>query len=66
MVTWLTFGLNILILIVSIAGFLKIMKNDLCHLQKGQEEMKKSVDHIYSKVNGLCQRVSRIEGKLEK
>jgi len=60
----LTFGLNLIILIVSACCFIKIMKNDLTHVQKDLEELKKNDNKIFSKVNGLCQRVARIEGKL--
>jgi uncharacterized protein YoxC len=60
------FGLTIVLLVVSCAGFIKIMRNDLTHLQKAVDELKTDCKHIFSKVNGLCQRVSRLEGKLEK
>lgn len=66
MVAWLTFGLNLIILIVSIAGFLKIMKNDLYHLQKDIQEIKRSTLDINNTLNKVCQRVSKIEGRLEK
>jgi uncharacterized protein YoxC len=66
MVAWLTFGLNLVILIVSIAGFLKIMKNDLHHLQKDMQEIKKCTCDINNTLNKVCQRVAKIEGKLEK
>jgi len=65
-ISWATFGLNIVILIVSIAGFLKILKNDLTHLQRDVSEIKKNQEHLYNKVVKLCERVSNIEGKLEK
>ena len=63
--SFLSLGLNLIILIVSACCFIKIMKNDLIHLQKDLEELKQSDKKIFSKVNGLCQRVARIEGKLE-
>ena len=66
LIGWATFGLNIIILIVSVAGFLKILKNDLSHLQKDVAEIKKNQEHLYDKVVKLCERVSNIEGKLEK
>lgn len=62
----ISFGLNILILVVSIAGFLKILKNDLTHLQKDVTEIKRHQNHLYEKVVKLCERVSNIEGKLDK
>jgi len=58
--------LNVIILLVSVGGFLKVMKNDLCHVQKSLDEIKNSVDHLFTKINSLCQRVAKIEGKLEK
>lgn len=65
LISLLSFGLNLIILIVSASCFIKIMKNDLTHVQKDLEELKESDKKIYSKVNGLCQRVARIEGQLE-
>ncbi len=59
-------GLNIIILLVSVGGFIKIMKNDLTHLQKGLDKLTETVDHLFVKVNSLCQRVAKIEGKLER
>lgn len=60
-----TFGLNILVLLVSVGGFLKVMKNDLFHVQKDLQEIKKSQEHVYDKVVKLCERVSKIEGRLQ-
>jgi len=50
--------LNGLVLVVTSIGFLKIMKNDLTHVQK-------SLDNIDGKVDDLVQRVSTIEGRLK-
>jgi uncharacterized protein YoxC len=61
----LSFGLEIIILIVTACCFVKIMKNDLTHLQKDVTEIKGDTKHLFNKVNGLCERVSKIEGKLE-
>ena len=60
------FGLQIVTIIVLSACFIKVMKNDLTHLQKDTTEIKNNVNHLYRKVNNLCQRVSKIEGKLSK
>jgi hypothetical protein len=61
----LSFGLNILILVVSIAGFLKVMKNDLCHIQKDLKEIKDNQIRTDEKLDKLSERVSKIEGKLD-
>lgn len=60
------FVLTILVLIVSVSGFVKIMKNDLTHLQKDTTEIKENINHLCEEVNKLGQRVSTIEGKLSK
>jgi hypothetical protein len=62
----LSFGLNILILVVSIAGFLKVMKNDLCHIQKDLTEIKDNQRRTDEKLDKFCERVSKIEGRLKK
>jgi len=66
LISFLSLGLNLIILIVSACCFIKIMKNDLIHVQADLTELKENDKKIYSKVNGLCQRVSRIEGRLDK
>ena len=64
-----TFGfwtliLNILVLVVSVSGFIKITKNDLFHLEKSVSELKDAVEKQTEKIEGLGERVSRIEGKM--
>lgn len=61
----LSFGLNLLILIVSIAGFLKIMKNDLTHLQRDVTAIKSQHEKTDEKLDNLSERVATIEGKLQ-
>jgi hypothetical protein len=61
----LSFGLNILILVVSIAGFLKILRNDLTHVQKSLEEIKTNQKETDRKLDILSERVATIEGKLQ-
>ena len=58
--------LNVLILIVQVAGFIKITKNDLCHVQKSLDEIKYEVKRCGIDIGTLAQRVSNIEGKLDK
>jgi len=60
----ISLGLNLIILVVSASGFIKIMKNDLTHVQADLKELKQNDKKIFDKVNGLCQRVSKIEGIL--
>lgn len=59
------FGLTILILIVTGAGFIKIMKNDLTHLQKDVTELKKDVKEcVLPKIYKINERVANLEGKI--
>ena len=60
-----SFGLNVLILIVSISGFLKIMKNDLTHLQKSLDELKSNVKGMDKRMDSIAERLSTIEGRLK-
>ncbi len=61
----LSLGLNIIIVIVSIAGFLKIIKNDLTHVQKDLTEIKDGQLRTDEKLDNLSERVATIEGKLQ-
>lgn len=65
LIPFLSFGLNILILVVSIAGFLKILRNDLTHVQKSLEEIKTNQKETDRKLDILSERVATIEGKLQ-
>jgi uncharacterized protein YoxC len=56
-------GLNILILLVSIAGFLKVMKNDLFHVQKSLDEIKSTLKEISNEVCTNGERLAKLEGK---
>jgi uncharacterized protein YoxC len=51
LVSWCSIGLNILVLIVSIAGFLKVIKNDLTHVQKSLEDLTFTVKEIDRKID---------------
>jgi peptidoglycan hydrolase CwlO-like protein len=65
--------MEILSLIISAAGlfiaganvmiFCIIKFNDLSHLQKGQEEIKSTLDDIKKKVGDTAERISNVEGK---
>lgn len=64
-VQWSTLGLNIIIVIVSIAGFLKIIKNDLTHVQKSIEDMQKNITMIWNKVDKTAEDLAEIKGKVD-
>lgn len=67
--TWVliaNFGTTLLLLIISSCGFVKIMKNDLTHLQDTVNELKKDVKEcILPKIYKINERVAIIEGKLK-
>ena len=60
----LSLGLNVLIMIVSVAGFVKIIKNDLTHVQNSLSKIESNVEDINCKVASTAERVATIEGKL--
>lgn len=60
---WVSLGLNVLILVVSVSGFIKIMKNDLFHVQKALEEIKVGLTKLSEEVNHNAERVAVIEGR---
>ena len=62
MIFW-SIGLNILVLIVSISGFIKIMNNDLKHLEINVNEIKNTLFTIETKLDNNAERISKIEGK---
>jgi len=55
--------LNGLVLIVSVSGFVKIMKNDLFHLEKDTKEIKNTLSLIDKKLDNTTERLAKIEGK---
>lgn len=61
----MSFGLNLVILLVSACCFVKIMKNDLIHLQRDLQELKNNDKRVFSKIDKLGERISRIEGRLD-
>ncbi|MHA1294644.1 MAG: hypothetical protein ACTSQJ_18565 [Promethearchaeota archaeon] len=58
-------ALNLTILIVSIGGFIKVLKNDLMHVQKDLKEIKDAIKSISATTSNLAERVSTIEGRLQ-
>lgn len=55
--------LNVVVLIVSVSGFVKIMKNDLFHLEKDVKAIQKTLDSMDKKLDNTSERMSMIEGK---
>ena len=55
--------LNILVLLVSISGFIKITRNDLVHLEKDVKEIKNTLSNIDKKLDNTTERIAKIEGK---
>jgi len=58
-------GLNILVLLVSVSGFIKITRNDLVHLEKDVKEIKKTLLEMDKKLDYNAERISKIEGRLQ-
>jgi len=56
-------GLNLLVLIVSVSGFIKITRNDLVHLEKDVKEIKNTLSNIDKKLDNTTERLSKQEGK---
>jgi len=56
-------GFNVLILIVSIGGFLKVMKNDLVHVQKTLDEIKDAINEMRGEICTNGERLAKMEGK---
>jgi hypothetical protein len=57
--------LNVAVLLVTAGGFIKVLRNDLWHLDKYVKEIKGDVKTLGEKVDTIGERVSKIEGKLE-
>lgn len=62
-ISFWSFILNILVLIVSVAGFLKVIKNDLTHVQKYLDEIKNKLSDMDAKLDNNSERIASIEGK---
>lgn len=56
------FGLTLLVLAVSLGGFLKVMNNDLHHVQKDLKDIKESQKFTDNKIDSLSERIAKIEG----
>jgi len=61
----LSFCLNVIILIVSISCFVKILANDLKHLDKDVKDIKKSLSEVDKKLDNNSERIATIEGRCE-
>jgi hypothetical protein len=57
-----SFILQVIILIVTVAGFVKIMKNDLHHLGIDLKEIKDVLTKHGDKIDNVVERVSCMEG----
>ena len=55
-------GSMVLVLVVSGAGFIKIMNNDLAHVKKSLEDIIKNQTMIWEKVDKTAERIATIEG----
>ena len=65
LIPFLSLGLNVIVLIVSACCFVKIMGNDLKHVQKDLTEIKNKINDIDKKLDFTAERVSKIEGRLK-
>jgi len=66
MISWVpmaSLGLNVLVLLVSVVGFIKITRNDLVHLEKDVKDMKNTLSNIDKKLDDNAERIATIEGK---
>jgi len=55
--------LNLLILLVSISGFIKIMKNDLAHLERSVKEITELLKDVNKKLDDNGERIAKLEGR---
>lgn len=55
--------LNVLVLLVSISGFIKITRNDLVHLEKDVKEIQNTLSKIDEKLDKSAERISALEGR---
>lgn len=62
--SFLSFVLNLIILLVSACCFVKIMKNDLTHVQKDLGEIKESLKEHSIKILSIAEDVAHLKGKL--
>lgn len=61
--TWWSLILNGLVLLVSVAGFVKIMNNDLLHLKEAVNDIKNSLKEHGIKIDNVVERIAKLEGK---
>lgn len=57
------FVLTIIVLIVSVSGFVKIMKNDLSHLQNDVTEIKDKIETHTQDITSIKVDVAHLKGK---
>lgn len=57
-----TFILNIAVLLVTIGGFIKVIKNDLHHVQLYLQDLKKELKENTELTRNHGERISRLEG----
>jgi hypothetical protein len=60
----LSFALNLIILTVSACCFIKIMKNDLTHVQRDLGEIKSELKEHAIKMGSIAEDVAHLKGKL--
>jgi hypothetical protein len=65
LIPFLSLGLNVIVLIVSACCFVKIMGNDLKHVQKDLTEIKNKVNDMDKRLDGVAEKVATIEGRLK-
>jgi hypothetical protein len=56
-----SFILNILVLLVAVAGFIKITANDLKHLSKDVNEIKENLKQFTKSQNNIEKKIVKIE-----
>ncbi len=62
---WVGIGINLLTLFGVGIGFIKVIKNDLCHVEKDQQVLKAEVKEIKDCQLKAGERLANIEGKLD-
>jgi hypothetical protein len=55
-------ALNVLVLIVSVSGFIKIMNNDLSHLKNSVADVKNTLNEHGKKIDNVAERIASMEG----
>ena len=58
---WISLGIQITILIATVAGFIKVIYNDLTHLNIAMKESKEDAKKINDKIDKIEDRIGNIE-----